>query len=81
MSEPQDQQQSYPRLWAAVHAAGKNDPERAKAIGVGVRTIMRWRKGDWPDCFKYFIKHPPLLVAMGLELADRANTTTDTSGT
>lgn len=79
MSTPEDKQ-PYPHVWAAIHAAGKNDPDRAKAIGVAVRTIMRWRKGEWPDCFRYFISHPPLHTAMGLEIADRSPTT-DTFGT
>jgi hypothetical protein len=78
MSRPKP---SYPHIWAAVEAAGKNDPERAKAIGVGVRTIMRWRKGEWPDCFEYFTNHPPLHEAMGLEIAARGPATTDTFGT
>ena len=68
MSEPINH--PYPHAWAAVEAAGKNDPERAVALGVAQRTIMRWRAGQMPDCFKYFKLYPPLLRGLWSDILD-----------
>lgn len=38
----------FPRARAALAALGSSDEERAKALGVSVRTLKEYKAGRWP---------------------------------
>lgn len=46
----------FPRLLAAILSLGKNDRERAKNYGVGLRTIGRYRSDEWPEQYERIVQ-------------------------
>lgn len=54
----------------AITALGKNDDERAKALGVSRVTVIQWRSGNLPRSLKVVFAKPELAAALA---ADAAN--------
>jgi hypothetical protein len=63
----------FPHFTQALNDLGKNDQERAQALGVPQRTLTRYKAGDLPRTLLILARHPRLLSA----LAEDLTTTTE----
>jgi hypothetical protein len=51
----------------ALQALGKDDTERAQALGCSVRTIVRLRAADLPEPTERLMQQPSLLRALAAD--------------
>lgn len=65
----------FPHFTQALNDLGKNDQERAEALGIPQRTLTRYKAGDLPRPVLRLARQPDLLSALIKDISE--NTTPD----
>ncbi len=58
---------NFPSFTAALLALGSTDVERAKALGVSMRSISRYKAGEQLPRLECLMPHPQLLHALATD--------------
>lgn len=58
----------YPQVNQAIKSSGNTNVERAKNLGIHLRALYRWKKGNIPSEWLYLLYRPQLLQALAVDL-------------